>query len=57
MEDPNTTAVLRRFGTVSALAKYSKNNDKIYPKAEAKAKGPLRLMLRELFGRSGRLVV
>ncbi len=39
---------LRRFDTVKQLAKYSKKNNKIFPKRMAK-RGALKFLLRKLF--------
>ncbi|KAF8535865.1 hypothetical protein BDD12DRAFT_891642 [Trichophaea hybrida] len=39
---------LEFFPTVKALAKYSKKNDKIYPRKVAKKQGALRFMLRRI---------
>jgi hypothetical protein len=51
--DPDTAGELRRFKSVKKLAKYSDNEDLIYPKKGAKKQGALRFLLRGLFGKRG----
>ncbi|TVY58274.1 hypothetical protein LCER1_G004126 [Lachnellula cervina] len=43
----------RRFPSQNALARYTIENDKIYPKKAAKEEGPVRALLAHIFNRGG----